>query len=242
MRRNMGRRTRKTQTRKTQRIRKLLGAVAIGAGLVLAAHAPAFAQMRTSQPSRPSGAVTAYSTPKPSGAVGIFGWYPFMSAGATSASTLAPGLAANLWFTPNLSFGIWGFTGAFPGYGNVTSADLEAKVKFFQSGTGVFGWALTGTGAAKTLSYLPGTGVGVSLGLIFDWNLPQNLILQGRVGYTPWLGIAGVNRPVLDGKLGLGTSLTSMFGLDVGLRTQSILASSETYTMVGPYLGLGFVF
>lgn len=222
-------------------MRTALWAMAIGTGLVLTSL-PASAQMRTSTPSRPSGAISAYSTPKPSGAVGVFGWYPFLSAGATSASAFAPGLAANLWFTPNLSFGIWGFSTAFPGYGNVTSADLEAKVKFFQSGTGVFGWALTGTGAAKYLSYLPGTGVGVGLGLIFDWNLPRGFVLQGRAGYTPWLTIAGINRPVLDGKLGLGFPLTDMFGLDLGLRSQTLLAGPETYSLFGPYLGVGFVF
>jgi hypothetical protein len=221
---------------------KALWATALGTGLVLAYSAPGFAQMRTSQPQRPSGAVTAYSTPKPSGALGLFGWYPFLSSPATSASALAPGLAANLWFTPNLSFGIWGFTAAFPGYGNVTSADLEGKVKFFQSGTGVFGWALTGTGGAKYLSYTPGTGVGVALGLILDVNLPQRFVLQGRVGYTPWLSIAGTNRMVLDGKLGIGYSLTNILGVDAGLRTQTLLSGPETYNLVGPYLGLGFVF
>ncbi len=221
---------------------KALWATAIGTGLVLVASAPGFAQMRTSQPQRPSGAVTAYSTPKPSGSVGLFGWYPFLSAGAVSASTFAPGLAANLWFTPNLSFGIWGFTGGFPGYGSVTSADLEAKVKFFQSGTGIFGWALTGTGGAKYLSYAPGTGVGVALGLIFDMNLPQRFVLQGRLGYTPWMSIAGANRMMLDGKLGIGYALTDMVGLDLGLRSQSVLSGPDTYNLVGPYLGVGFVF
>ncbi|GEM_PF-2110832 len=225
-----------------RRTEKALWTAAIGAGIVLATGLPAFAQMRTSQPSRPSGAVTAYATPKPSGAVGLFGWYPFLSSGATSASTLALGLAGNLWFTPNLSFGIWGFTGGFPGYGNLTSADLEGKVKFFQSGTGVFGYALTGTGGVKYLSYAPGTGVGVVLGLIFDWNLPQQFVLQGRMGYTPWLSIAGANRQVVDGKLGLGRSLTDMVGMDVGIRTQSSFGSPDTYQLAGPYVGVGFVF
>ena len=221
---------------------KALWAMAIGTGLVLATSAPALAQMRTSQPQRPSGAVTAYSTPKPSGSIGLFGWYPFLSSAAVSTSTFAPGIAGNLWFTPNLSFGIWGFTGGFPTFGNLTSADLEAKVKFFQSGTGVFGWALTGTGGAKYLSYTPGTGVGVALGLIFDMNLPQRLVLQGRLGYTPWLGIAGSNRQVLDSKLGIGYAFTPMIGLDGGLRTQSVLSGPDTYNLVGPYLGVGFVF
>lgn len=223
-------------------MRKALWALAIGTGIVLTTSAPGFAQMRTSQPQRPSGAVTAYATPKPSGAVGLFGWYPFLSSGATSASTLAPGIAANLWFTPNLSFGVWGFTGAFPNYGHVTSADLEGKVKFFQSGTGAFAYALTGTGGLKYLSYAPGTGVGIALGLILDWNLPQRFVLQGRIGYSPWLSIAGINRPVLDGKIGLGYSLSSMVGLDAGLRTQTLLSGPDTYNLVGPYLGLGFVF
>ena len=93
---------------------KALWAMAIGTGLVLATGAPGFAQMRTSQPQRPSGAVTAYSTPKPSGSIGLFGWYPFLSAGALSTSTLAPGIAGNLWFTPNLSFGIWASPGPSP--------------------------------------------------------------------------------------------------------------------------------
>ena len=144
-------------------MQKALWATVVGTGLVLASSSPVLAQMRTSQPQRASGAVTAYSTPKPSGAVGIFGWYPFMSAGGTTSSTHAPGIAANLWFTPNLSFGVWGFTAPFS-TGAVTSADLEGKIKFFQSGTGAFSWALTGTGGVKYLSYSPGTGVGVALG------------------------------------------------------------------------------
>lgn len=220
---------------------KALWATAIGTGILLASSQAVFAQMRTSEPRRPSGAVTAYSTPKPSGAVGLFGWYPFLSGPATAA-TFAPGLAANLWFTPNLSFGIWGFTGAFPDYGNLTSADLEAKVKFFQSGTGAFAWALTGTGGLKYLAYAPGAGAGVTLGVIFDLNLPRRFILQGRLGYTPWLGIAGSNRQVLDGKLGIGYSFTPMFGLDAGVRTQTVLTGSDPYNLVGPYLGVGFVF
>lgn len=221
---------------------KALWATAIGTGVVLAITAPAWAQMRTSQPQSPSGAVTAYSTPKPSGSIGLFGWYPFLSAGPVSASTFAPGIAGNLWFTPNLSFGIWGFTGAFPDFGNLTSADLEAKVKFFQSGTGAFAWALTGTGGAKYLAYAPGTGVGVGVGLIFDMNLPQRFVLQGRLGYTPWLSIAAANRQVLDGKLGIGYSFTHPVGLDLGLRTQTVLTGPDPYNLVGPYLGVGFVF
>lgn len=222
-------------------MRKALWATAVGAGVVLASGMPGWAQMRTSSP-QGSAAVTAYSTPKPSGAVGLFGWYPFLSAGGTSASAIAPGIAANLWFTPNLSFGVWGFTGGFPGYGSVTSADLEGKVKFLQTGTGVWGLGLTAAGGVKYLSYSPGTGVGVALGVIMDWNLPNRFVLQGRLGYTPWLNVTGVNSQVLDTKLGLGYGLTSMIGLDAGLRTQSVLTGPSTYQLVGPYVGMGFVF
>ena len=84
--------------------------------------------------------------------------------------------------------------------------------------------------------------MGVALGVIFDLNLPQRFVFQGRLGYTPWLGIAGANRQVLDSKLGIGYSLTSMVGVDAGLRTQSELSGPDTYHLVGPYLGLGFVF
>ena len=73
-------------------------------------------------------------------------------------------------------------------------------------------------------------------------NLPQRFVLQGRLGYTPWLSIASANRQVLDGKLGLGYSLTNMVGLDAGLRTQTVLSGPDTYNLVGPYLGVGFVF
>lgn len=223
-------------------MRQAFWAALAAVGVLTVTTAPAFAQMRISQPQRASGAVTAYSTTKPSGAIGVFGWYPFLSAGAVSAAAPVPGLAANLWFTPNLSFGVWGVTGAFPGYGNITSADLEGKVKFFQSGTDAFSWALTATGGAKFLSYSPGTGVGLSLGLIADWYLPQRFVAQGRLGYTPLMSLAGANRQVLDGKLGLGYAFTDMVGLDVGLRTQNILSGPDLYQLTGPYLGLGFVF
>lgn len=219
----------------------------LGCGLALAVSyaAPALAQVATDEN------MGAYSSPKPSGAIGTFAWYA-NGAYASGPTTLygnafLPGLAVNVWFNPWLSVGAWGMTGAFGGalgtvVGPFTNGDLEVKAKLAQTGTGVYAVALTGDIGGELRSLGVGTGTSPKLGGIFDMNLPSNFVLQARLDWAPWLYVNSAQTNVFDYKVGLGWQLFHGLGIDAGFRGQTAIATANALSLNGPYLGFGYLF
>lgn len=194
---------------------------------------------------------TLHSGPKPSGAIGTFAWYASgnYTAGDINlvGNAFLPGLALNVWFTPWLSLGAWGTSGAFGGtIGLVaspfTNAEVEIKTKLFQTGTGLFDAGLTADlgGVIRTVGV--GSGASPKLGAIFDMNLPARFALQARLDWAPWLYVNGLQTNVFDYKLGVGHSLVGSFGMDIGVRGQAGIAPGNVLHLIGPYLGVGYVF
>lgn len=218
---------------------------AIGMGVILVALAPGVALAQI------PGATAEYSTRKPSGALGTFAWYAngqySVGNAVLSGNTLLPGIALNLWVNPWLSFGAWGMTGTFGGtlagvVGPFTSADLEAKLKLAQSGTGAFDAALTGDVGMELRAAGIGVGTSPKVGGIFDLYLPSHFTLQARLDLAPWLVVLGAPTTVMDYKLGLGWQMFHGLGLDVGLRGQAAVAQGSALSLLGPYVGFGYVF
>lgn len=208
--------------------------------------APAFAQQATT-----GSAIAQYSTYKPSGSIGTFGWYAngLYSSGAISQTSNAflPGFAANLWLNPFFSVGVWGTTGYFGGNlagisGPFTNADIEGKLKLAQTGIGAFDASLTGDLGLALRSVGAGTGVSPKVGALLDVYLPSSFSWQSRLDWAPWLNVNGVPSSVIDYKLGFGWRLMPGLGMDVGIRGQSAFTSTSLFTYNGPYLGFGYVF
>lgn len=202
--------------------------MALIAGSLVFGSSPAMAQMGSG----------TFTTTKPSGALGAFGWVSTLS---TDGTAIGPGFAGNLWLTPVFSIGAWGSIIGYPTGGTWTDANLELKVKFFQSGTGAYDFALAGTGGVKSLSAgTLGTALGPKLGLILDWNLPANLVFQGRTSVSPFLALQPGTVMAVDYKAGLAWSPAENWGLDIGYRGQNLTLGQPNRT--GPYLGAGWVF
>ncbi|HEY9855651.1 MAG TPA: hypothetical protein V6D05_07930 [Stenomitos sp.] len=228
------------------KLTRSLGAVLLGVVAGTLVSVPAWAQV-PAEPYSPA----RFAGPKPSGAIGTFAWYATGTFSAADVNLVGnaflPGLALNVWFTPWLSAGAWGTTGAFGGtIGPVaspfTNAELELKAKLFQTGAGLFGSGLTADfgGVFRTIGI--GSGTSPKLGAIFDMNLPARFALQARLDWAPWLYVNGLQTNVFDYKLGVGHPLWPGFGLDVGLRGQAVFAPGNTMSLTGPYIGVGYVF
>lgn len=223
-----------------------LGAALTGMVAWGLASSPALAQIanETYSPTR-------YTSPKPSGAIGTFAWYANgnYTAGDINlvGNAFLPGLALNVWFTPWLSAGAWATSGAFGGtLGPVatpfTNAELEIKAKIFQTGGGVYATGLTADlgGVIRTVGV--GSGTSPKLGAIFDMNLPARFALQARLDWAPWLYVNGLQTNVFDYKLGLGRQFLPGIGIDLGVRGQTAVAPGNLLNLIGPYMGVGWVF
>lgn len=233
------------KARATRRMMRTGAWLGCGVALAVLVAAPAHAQGVTGEN------MAAYSTPKPSGAIGTFAWYAngAYAAGPTTlyGNAFLPGLAMDLWFNPWLSVGAWGMTGAFGGalggvVGPFTNGDLELKAKLAQTGTGAYAVALTGDLGGELRSIGIGTGTSPKLGGILDMYLPSNFVLQARLDWAPWLYVNSAQTNVFDYKLGLGWQLFHGLGVDAGLRGQTAIATANALSLNGPYLGFGYVF
>lgn len=207
---------------------------------------PAWAQVKV-DPYSPG----LYSGPKPSGAIGTFAWYANGNFSAADVNLVGnaflPGLAMNMWFTPWLSAGAWATTGAFGGtLGPLatpfTNVEVEIKAKLLQTGGGLYAVGLTTDlgGVVRTVGL--GSGASPKLGAIFDMNLPARFALQARMDWAPWLFVNGLQTNVFDYKLGLGRPLFPGLGFDFGVRGQTAVAPGSMLNLIGPYLGVGWVF